>query len=226
MSTQQPVEIYPKSDPNLISPFLIAKLEKEAQRNWDIFYKNNQEKFFKDRHYLTREFPELLPPPGAAPEAKHFVFEVGCGVGNSVYPLVNLDSRVFVHCCDFSPRAVELVKKHAEYDPERVNAFQCDITQQDLTANIPSGSVDSILMVFVLSAISPEKMVAAVKNCSRVLRRSPSARVFVRDYACGDLAQERLMGKKSRKICENFYARGDGTVKPACCSAMSCRQEQ
>ena len=45
-----------------------------------------------------------------------------------MYPILEADARMFVHCCDFSRRAVELVKQHEQYSPERVNAFVCDIT--------------------------------------------------------------------------------------------------
>ena len=46
-------------DKTLVSPFKQDKLEREAQRNWDLFYKRNSTKFFKDRHWTTREFQEL-----------------------------------------------------------------------------------------------------------------------------------------------------------------------
>jgi hypothetical protein len=35
---------------------LYEKLEKNQKRNWDIFYKNNKANFFKDRHYIDKEF--------------------------------------------------------------------------------------------------------------------------------------------------------------------------
>ena len=35
------------------------RYEIDARRNWDIFYKQNQTNFYKDRHYLAREFVEL-----------------------------------------------------------------------------------------------------------------------------------------------------------------------
>lgn len=47
-------------DVNLVSTFKQNKLETEAQKNWDLFYKRNATNFFKDRHWITREFPELL----------------------------------------------------------------------------------------------------------------------------------------------------------------------
>ena len=46
-------------DRTLVSDFKQMKLEKEAQKNWDLFYKRNTTRFFKDRHWTTREFDEL-----------------------------------------------------------------------------------------------------------------------------------------------------------------------
>lgn len=43
----------------LVSDFKLMKLEKDAQKNWDLFYKRNTTNFFKDRHWTTREFEEL-----------------------------------------------------------------------------------------------------------------------------------------------------------------------
>jgi len=44
----------------VVSDFKQNKLEKEAQKNWDLFYKRNTTNFFKDRHWTTAEFKELL----------------------------------------------------------------------------------------------------------------------------------------------------------------------
>lgn len=43
----------------LVSEFKQMKLEKDALKNWDLFYKRNTTNFFKDRHWTTREFEEL-----------------------------------------------------------------------------------------------------------------------------------------------------------------------
>lgn len=89
-----------------VSSFKQVKLEHEARKNWDLFYKRNTTNFFKDRHWLTREFPQLIE----ANNNSGHVLEVGCGVGNTVYPLLEECPNLFVHCCDISPRAVQFVK--------------------------------------------------------------------------------------------------------------------
>ncbi|KAB1215753.1 tRNA(Thr) (cytosine(32)-N(3))-methyltransferase [Morella rubra] len=51
-------------------------------------------------------------------------------------------------------------------------------------------------------------MSLVLQNIRKVLK--PNSHVLFRDYATGDLAQERLTCK-DQKISENFYVRGDGT---------------
>lgn len=40
----------------------MCRYERTAGRHWDLFYKRNENRFFKDRHYLLRDFPDLVPP--------------------------------------------------------------------------------------------------------------------------------------------------------------------
>ena len=37
----------------------LGELDLHAATNWDKFYQQNKTNFFKDRHYLDREFPQL-----------------------------------------------------------------------------------------------------------------------------------------------------------------------
>ncbi len=114
------------------SAFVVSKAEREAARSWDIFYKKNETRFFKDRHWTDREFAQDLriapaPSPSASadePKAadeednedeggdsaaafaqcvldgpsssdvkgkrkarEPVLLEVGCGVGNMLYPV-------------------------------------------------------------------------------------------------------------------------------------------
>lgn len=91
----------------LVSEHRAAQLEREAKKHWDLFYKRNETRFFKDRHWTTREFEELLSLGGA----DGVLLEVGCGVGNLFYPLLEDGLKIKrVYACDISPRAVDLVK--------------------------------------------------------------------------------------------------------------------
>ncbi|XP_048413757.1 tRNA N(3)-methylcytidine methyltransferase METTL6 isoform X3 [Stegostoma tigrinum] len=96
-------------DQTLVSDFKQQKLERDAQKNWDLFYKRNSTNFFKDRHWTTREFEELKACREFENQ-KLIVLEAGCGVGNCLFPLLEDDLNVFIYACDFSPRAIEFVK--------------------------------------------------------------------------------------------------------------------
>ncbi|XP_008322015.1 tRNA N(3)-cytidine methyltransferase METTL6 [Cynoglossus semilaevis] len=194
------------AEQTLVSNFKLMKLEQEAQKNWDLFYKRNTTNFFKDRHWTTREFEELKACREFESQ-KLVLLEAGCGGGNCIFPLLEEDLNIFVYACDFSPRAVDFVKQNPLYCPERCCAFQCDLTKDDLRTNVPEGSVDVITLIFVLSAIHPDKMKMALQNISRVLK--PGGMVLFRDYGLYDHAMLRF--KAGNKLGENFYVRQDGT---------------
>lgn len=115
-----------KQDETIASEFKRLKLEAEAQKNWDLFYKRNETRFFRDRHWTIREFEELVEIDR---DSKKVLLEVGCGVGNFLFPLLEENAGLFIYGCDFSPRAVQLVKNDARYNEERVKAFVSDITK-------------------------------------------------------------------------------------------------
>ena len=190
----------------IVSPFKAQQLEKHASRNWDLFYKRNETLFFKDRNWTTREFQELLDMNASHEPRK--MLEVGCGVGNLIFPLDEVNKDLFIYACDFSPRAVEFVKKNTKYDESRMKVFQCDITEaEQFEGQVPEGSLDMITMIFVLSAIHPEKFAVVVRNLHRLLKAG--GKVLFRDYGRNDMAQIRF--KPGSKIAEHLYVRQDGT---------------
>lgn len=136
----QKIQIYSTSTTG-VSPFWREKYEKDAKKYWDIFYKKHQDRFFKDRHYLDKEWGQYF-----SGEERKVVLEVGCGAGNTVFPLIATYPNVFIHACDFSPRAVNLVKAHKDFNDDRVAAFVCDLTADDLSNHISPSSVDVVMM--------------------------------------------------------------------------------
>nr|GMC78106.1 uncharacterized methyltransferase C3H7.11-like isoform X1 [Ipomoea batatas] len=183
---------------------------KKSLKYWNDFYKRHQNKFFKDRHYLEKDWGRHFSNEDGDGDGKgKVVLEVGCGAGNSIFPLVAAFPRLVVHACDFSPQAVALVKSHENFDAERVHVFVCDAAKDDLSSEITSSTVDVVTLIFMLSAVSPNKMPSILQNCKKVLK--PNGHILFRDYALGDSAQVKLH-ERNQMISQNFYFRGDGTV--------------
>ncbi|GAN07729.1 methyltransferase-like protein 6 isoform X1 [Mucor ambiguus] len=192
-------------DEKEVPAFWKSKYKKEAARNWDLFYKRNTTKFFKDRHWTDREFREL-----ADQSKEQKCLEVGCGVGNFVFPLLADNPHMFIYACDFSKRAVDMVKSNEHYTEDRCKAFVCDLTADALTDNIPANSLDLVSAIFVFSAIPPEKMSTAIKNIYSVLK--PGGHVLFRDYGIYDEAQIKFSAASDKRLDSNFYVRHDGTM--------------
>lgn len=211
------IQLLLKQPAKQVSPFHSHKAQSECRRHWDIFYKNNTTNFFKDRHWCTEEFPELSPVDVDGNLIGYTLLEVGCGVGNAFWPLLDMNKDLYVHCCDLSARAIEFVKQHELYTKDSVNAFACDITSdnsvdgQCLLDQVNVNSVDIISAIFVLSAIPTEKLKCALRNLFQVLK--PGGMLLFRDYAVGDMAQLRFHSATEKKqIDENIYLRQDGTL--------------
>ncbi|XP_001599343.1 tRNA N(3)-methylcytidine methyltransferase METTL6 [Nasonia vitripennis] len=203
--TAEEIEKMEAQNSRLVSDFQAMQLEKNAKKHWDLFYKRNEVRFFKDRHWTTREFEELLGLGGV--ETPQCLFEVGCGVGNLIYPLLE-DNINFqkIFACDLSPRAIEFVKSHKLYDPDKVKAFQTDITMENCFDEIDC-PIDIATLVFVLSAIHPDKFKSVTNNLYKIMNKNGV--VLFRDYGRYDMAQLRF--KAGHKISENLYMRQDGT---------------
>jgi len=121
-----------------------------------------------------------------------------------------LNPDKYCYAFDFAPSAIDILKKNAEYNEERVTAFVCDPTKEEIPTNIVAdSSVDIAIMVFFLSAVDPAKMGNVLRHIFKTLK--PGGVVILRDYGLYDMTQMRFINKKGRKLGENFYMRADGT---------------
>ena len=196
------------------------RYNEHPERQWNKFYSNNANNFFKNRKWLHQEFPILneVTKEDAPPTV---LLEVGAGAGNTAFPILKLNKNpnLKVYACDFSKTAVEVIQNHEEYtdlscigsiEASVWDAAAVDPSEEEpysLPGNILPATVDVMIMVFIFSALSPEQWAQAVRNAWHALR--PGGVLLFRDYGRGDLAQVRF--KKGRWMGDNFYVRGDGT---------------
>ncbi|PSK43764.1 hypothetical protein B9Z65_7278 [Elsinoe australis] len=194
-----------------VSDFDKKRFNDKPEKWWDKFYSNNQANFFKDRKWLGQEFP-LLKEVTKEGHGDATILEVGAGAGNTAFPILamNKNEGLKVVACDYSKKAVEVMRKSELYDERYMTAEVWDLAGEGEGA-FPPGlggeSVDVVIMVFVFSALEPRQWTQALKNVCNILK--PGGKVLFRDYGRGDLAQVRF--KKGRYLDENFYVRGDGT---------------
>lgn len=192
-------------------------VQRPAASRWDRFYQQHDRWFFKDRRWLTAEFPELFDPTRGGR-----ILEIGCGAGNTIFPLARFrasDPTLHIYACDFAPSAVQLVRESPEYDPARMTVFVHDLCSEgeepqeatgepSLSSVITEGSLDIIVAIFVLSALDPARLPGVLQRLFRLLR--PGGLLLFRDYGLYDMTQLRF--KAERLIRPSLYVRGDGTA--------------
>ncbi|CAI8603265.1 unnamed protein product [Vicia faba] len=98
---------------------------------WKQFHtRHSSGKFFKERRYLLKEFPQLL---SSHPNSNPKLLEVGCGNGSTVLPILRANKDVIVYACDCSDetldRAKEIVNANAiDSFKHRFHTFSCDVS--------------------------------------------------------------------------------------------------
>ena len=116
--------------------------EEEDAIAWDQFYKDHGTKFFKDRHYLEKAFPEVFLEPSQQQQNQQqqssssltkpkTLVEIGCGVGNAILPLLEdeldegdgVDNKQerrrskwdVIHGLDISQQAITLLQQDPRF---------------------------------------------------------------------------------------------------------------
>lgn len=200
-----------------VPKFWANKYAKEASKNWNAFYKRNQTNFYKDRHWTIDERTDGFPCLAEQYDPPANLVEVGCGVANSVWPLLVANPTLRIFAFDFAPSAIDLVRSRPECcsNDSRVTAFVwdfCDAGIESIHTDerklLCVRSTDFVTMIFVLSAVPPTRQLQGVVNIVQLLK--PGGRLLFRDYATGDLAQRRF--KSRNRIDENYFVRQDSTL--------------
>ena len=198
---KEAIEIIKENDENVES---LEEFLDTQSKNWEKFYKFNKTNFFKDRHYILEEFLELKNDK----RDKITLLDMGCGVGNSFYPLLVRLPNLYINAFDFSKRAINMSKTHPMYEKEkyRINVYDLDLVKDD----IPNKNNDYGILMFVLSAIKPEEHEKVVEKISKVINKGGI--LYFRDYARYDMAQIRFAKRKKNKVGDNLYMRKDKTL--------------
>ena len=179
----------------------------DAKRNWDIFYKHNTTNFFKNRYYIDTEFSELRDMETLYKDTTKIFCELGCGVGNTIFPLSQKYKNLIIYGFDFAPKAIELIKINPNYNPKNIFVEVCDLVKDEIPKTFEHPDFSSL--IFVLSAISPENHQNVVKKIFNFLKQGSI--LFFRDYGRYDLAQMKLAKQNCAKLKDNFYVKSDGT---------------
>eukprot|EP00978_Attheya_sp_CCMP212_P032746 scaffold129257_cov54-Attheya_sp.AAC.6 len=151
------------------------------------------------------------------------IVEIGSGVGNAILPLLERsdycrtqhDRRLVVYGFDFSHVAVSLMQQDERYIAAGKGALSSvwDITEvhaKDVVVQqAQTGVAHVAMLLFCLSAVSPEHMVVAARNVARTLR--PGGILVFRDYGRFDEAQLKLGTSRRKRLGDNFYVKSDGT---------------
>jgi len=127
------------------------------------------------------------------------VLEVGCGVGlinllffiqffvgNTLFPLLELCKSKHFYSFDFSEKAISILQQNQAYNENLVHAFVLDIVNSEFPDFVPAGNIDFVIIIFVLSAISPEHYNNIFAKLYKVMKEG--AIILFRDYGLGDLA--------------------------------------
>ncbi|WVZ62850.1 hypothetical protein U9M48_012545 [Paspalum notatum var. saurae] len=202
---------------------------------WRCFHRRHASgKFFKERRYLLKEFPEL---PNSKECAK--ILEVGCGNGSTAVSILRSNESISVFACDCSKdtleKANEIISNTKGIDvKDRFRPFLMDVSKENFpdwlfckACRNPShhklrkehpvflrenqccvGGMDFVTMIFTLSAIPFTLMPTAIEQCVSVLK--PGGLLLFRDYGLYDMTMLRFL--PHQRVGFREYMRSDGTL--------------
>ncbi|EFC45178.1 S-adenosylmethionine-dependent methyltransferase [Naegleria gruberi] len=199
---------------------------------WEKFFKKNNDKFFKNRQWMLREYLQLKD---AIEKNETFTFcEIGCGCGNTINGILsnvksineNFDAakQMEIYGFDCSSHAVELLKETYK-EHENIHLFVHDLLEKKSILESEATSarhtpppphfIQYSTMIYVLSAFSSLEDMKYMLNVKIHELLSKGGILFLRDYAVEDLAHKRYLEEKdiyTKQLSETCFVRGDGTL--------------
>ncbi len=171
---------------------------------WEEFYQRNSNKFFKPKAYLNLAFPMISDTCSNVDCCK--LFEIGCGTGSALLPLLKKNNNLQAVGYDVSKHAIECLSSVVNKNEEikaRCEGAVFDALQQDIPQALV-GTFDFSLLCFTLSAIPPQQHRLVVEKAATVLKSG--GKLLFRDYGLYDLVQTRC----KKRLGKNHYVKQDG----------------
>ncbi len=218
---------------------LANDLKVHAAANWDAFYSNVTTNFYKDRHYLRAEFPEIMSDevrkdPSAWCDEKRTPSNSRPDVAVTADDLdaMRQDDNKLIVVCEIGAAVGNSVFPLIRANPH-VYVYACDFSSEAISLlrkhdEYNTDAVHGFVCDMTTDHFNEVVPMSAVDFCTMIFFLScigpaqqeavvkrvfkvlrPGGMVLFRDYAENDLAMLRY--KAGRMIEVGFYARGDGT---------------
>jgi len=191
--------------PQLAPEEVVTQLTKAETlaTSWEDHYKRHENRFFKARAYLSGAFP-MLETVKLKPEKSFHAIELGCGTGSSIVPLLKAYENLSATVVDVSQTAIETLNSSLEAEnlTARCSASVADVVLHELPAR--PDSCDFALLVFTLSAITPDHHVDVLRKAATSL--VSGGFLLLRDYGLYDMVQERC----DTRVGDCQYIKQDG----------------
>ena len=192
---------------------------------WEDFHSTHHSaSFFKAKRYLLQEFPSIIDTLRRHP--RPVLLELGCGAGAALYPILSAlsviqDSAPLPPLCfalDISPRALSLLTSSPFFSSSSIFPICYDISSPSSPPpSAPSGDATVALLIFTLSAISPDKHALSLARVRGMM--SAGGLLCFRDYGVFDLTHLRFPLTqcvqeyvRAPSLVSRTFRRGDGTL--------------
>ncbi|XP_022143187.1 methyltransferase-like protein 6 isoform X3 [Momordica charantia] len=180
-------------EPSDRSPSVSAEADSDAWKRFHL--RHSSGKFFKERRYLLKEFPELVSCKKCSK-----LLEVGCGNGSTALPILRKFPTLLA-CNSCRENTLKLQPSCTTPGSQATDSFAL------AESGCCIGGFDFLTLIFTLSAVPLQRMPASIRECFMVLK--PGGLLFFRDYGLYDMTMLRF--RPDQRVGFREYVRLDGT---------------